>query len=513
MDNRKISICIPSWNRYQLTIDSVIQVIDDSRISEIVIVDDCSTNGEGVRLQESYSGNPKVKFYTNPVNLDCYRNKHEAVHKASNEWCILFDSDNVLTTQYIDTLFAISDWDKQTIYQPSFARPHFDFRPHAGITFTYENIADYIHTNVMTAMNAMNFFINRSEYLRVWDGSIDPVTSDSIYFNYCWLLARNKFYITPGLEYDHLVHRGHYQDNVHRTGNFHNELLEKIRHIRNHMPQIETVQESVIEQVTNAVEVSDKISMDTIYAAYVNLSIRPDRNEHMIRELTRVGLPIERFNAFTPDEVYKFIPADKLQAMERRGTRGAIGCHYGQVAIMEEALKRGQSAWVQEDDLVYCDDIQDRLKVIFDYLNTHEWDIFWLGGTYHKDATWHKSENGRHTHPDLQMCTCTLNRDWEPTDNQDIVRTYGAFSTHSYIVNVKSLPKILDLLDQNVYRSMGIDWIMLLIQPELHTFAHSYGCAKQFDNQSNIGSGISYFSGFVNLGSHWFLKDMKDANR
>lgn len=504
MDNRKISICIPVWNRYDMPIKAVEQVLYDDRVSEVVFIDDASTNGDGIRLQEYYKNIEKVRFFTNAQNLDCYRNKHESVARATGEWCILFDSDNILTTNYIDTLFAIPDWDIHTVYQPSFARPHFDFRAYSGVSCTKSNIHDYLHTNVMTAMNAMNFFVNRNEYLRVWDGSVDPVTSDSIYFNYCWLLAGNTFYITSGLEYDHLVHQGHYQDNHHRTGDFHNKLLNRFRTI-----QQDSMQYTQSEPVT--IPAQDTISMDNTYVAYCNLAIRPDRNEHMIRELTRVGLHINRFNSFLPEDIIDIQqPADKLQVMYKR-TKGAIGCHYSQVGIMEEALLQNKHVWVQEDDLVYCDDIQDRLKVIFDYLNNHEWDIFWFGGTYHKEATWHRSENGRHTHPDLQMCDCNLNRDWEPTDNPDIVRTYGAFSTHSYIVNRKSLPKILDLLDQNVYRSMGIDWIMLLIQPELHTYAHSYGCCKQFDNQSNIGNGISHFSGFVNLGPHWFLDDMKNA--
>jgi GR25 family glycosyltransferase involved in LPS biosynthesis len=245
------------------------------------------------------------------------------------------------------------------------------------------------------------------------------------------------------------------------------------------------------------------MNINDVYAAYANLSIRPDRNEKMIAELNRSGISAERFDSLLPAQVREFIPDNKLQVMQNR-TPGAIGCHYSQVAIMEKALSLGKTAWVMEDDLVYCDDIQDRLTTIFDFLSTHEWDIFWFGGTWHNEPTWHKSENGHHTHPDLQMCTCDLNRDWEPTEHPNIVRTYGAFSTHSYLVNVKSLPKILDLLDQNVYRSMGIDWIMLLIQPQLHAYAFTPGCCKQYDNQSNIGTGMSIFSGFVNLGPHWF---------
>jgi hypothetical protein len=151
-----------------------------------------------------------------------------------------------------------------------------------------------------------------------------------------------------------------------------------------------------------------------------------------------------------------------------------------------------------------------RLKIIFKFLNQHEWDIFWMGGTYHREPTWHKSIEGKHTHPDMQVCNCLLNRDWEETLDPHIVRTYGAFSTHSYLVNKNRIEHILGLLDRNLHLSMGIDWIMLKEQPNLNCYAFNPGCIKQYDNQSNIGDGISRFSGFRNLGQHWFSRSMHE---
>ena len=36
--------------------------------------------------------------------------------------------------------------------------------------------------------------------------------------------------------------------------------------------------------------------------------------------------------------------------------------------------------------------------------------------------------------------------------------------------------------------------------------------AKQYDNQSDIGNGITYFSEFSKLGSFWFADKMEDFN-
>ena len=60
--------------------------------------------------------------------------------------------------------------------------------------------------------------------------------------------------------------------------------------------------------------------------------------------------------------------------------------------------------------------------------------------------------------------------------------------------------------------SMGIDWLFILLQPYLKTFAFVPGCVKQMDNLSDIGQGITRFSGFAILGPHWFRDRMTDFN-
>jgi hypothetical protein len=69
--------------------------------------------------------------------------------------------------------------------------------------------------------------------LKVWDGSVDPVTADSIYFNYCWLAAGNKILITPKLQYLHRVHdQSHYVNNVNRTNGFDVMVEQKLKELR-----------------------------------------------------------------------------------------------------------------------------------------------------------------------------------------------------------------------------------------------------------------------------------------
>lgn len=234
MDNRKISLCITTYNRYELTLEAFAQVANDERISEIVIVDDCSESEIYKKLETAVSFCKKVKLFYNLVNEDCYRNKRTAVSFSSNEWCVIWDSDNIMTTDYLDKIFAIDNWDENTFYQPAFARPLFDFSAYAGMTINRHNVAEIFDRPMASTMfNAMNYFVNRDRYLEVWQSDIDPHTADSILQNYNHLANGGEIYVVPHLEYDHRVHNGsHYKLNNHKTGNLYEIIEIKMKQLK-----------------------------------------------------------------------------------------------------------------------------------------------------------------------------------------------------------------------------------------------------------------------------------------
>lgn len=244
-----ISLCVTNFNREILLFQAIEQVLDDDRVSEIIISDDCSEYELYKRVVEHYKPFEKVKVSRNDTNIDCYRNKRKAVSLASNKAVIIWDSDNIMTRQYIDVLFKVcgngwgSPYDHvtsllkkyQTAFQPEFAKPHFDFRKYSGREYHIGTIMnEFSESSFTTALNAMNYFVNGEEFLRVWDGSVDPVTSDSIFQNYNWLKAGNSIFFTPGLQYEHTVHNGsHYQLNNRRTPKgFHESIVKKLKQLR-----------------------------------------------------------------------------------------------------------------------------------------------------------------------------------------------------------------------------------------------------------------------------------------
>lgn len=230
----KISVCYTTFKRTDLLFESVKPFLNDDRVSEIVISDDCSPMHIYAELEGFFQGMPKVKLHRNGKNLDCFFNKRESVSRATNEYVLLLDSDNVFSTEFMDVIYN-QHWSAERILQPTFARPHFDSRKYNSLLANRKNVAKYAHeSNFTTALNAMNFFVNRDKYLEVWNDGVDPVTSDSIYFNYCWLARGNSIYFVPGLEYDHTMSEdSHYKHNVRRTTpGFHDSIVRKLKALR-----------------------------------------------------------------------------------------------------------------------------------------------------------------------------------------------------------------------------------------------------------------------------------------
>lgn len=214
----------------------------DHRIDEIVIADDCSDEAIYNSMVWYFKDFPNVKIFRNEYNLDCYKNKARVLELASNDWCILFDSDNVIDVSYINRIenLFVAGLNDKTAYMPSFAKPHFNFQGVAGVNINRGNISELIkRDDVQTMLNAMNYFVNRNEYLRVFDPSQDPVTSDSIYQNFRWLDLGNSIYVVPDLYYEHRVDNhaeeepSHYGKNVNRTPRgFHERILNNLKAMR-----------------------------------------------------------------------------------------------------------------------------------------------------------------------------------------------------------------------------------------------------------------------------------------
>lgn len=229
-----ISFCVPTYNRYDLTVRCINSILNDDRINDIVCVDDASTDDSFNRLKEYFSGIDKVRLYQNESNMDCYFNKFIAVSKAINKYCVVADSDNVFGLDYIDAVYK-HGWDERVSIMPSFAYPTFNYKEYVGTTIDRTNVAEMMGRPMFdTMLNCMNFFINRDEYLNIWDSHINPHTADSIYFNYKWFERGNKMFVAPDMKYGHTIHEGsHYVNNNHLTpAGLYDSIVQKLKELK-----------------------------------------------------------------------------------------------------------------------------------------------------------------------------------------------------------------------------------------------------------------------------------------
>lgn len=225
----KLSLCITTFNRFELLKESYAQVIDDPRISEIIIVDDCSTE-PGIKEKVQGLAGGKVKVFHQVENRGMSRNKCDAIAYASSPWAIIFDSDNIIGKDYLSEFFGfisggyvfkefgkITDIEK-FIFCPDFARPNFDYRDfkignggigiRSGIYARRECAHEIKNDSFNCLLNTCNYIVNRDFYLKTYQYNPSHIASDTIWHNYNHLKAGGLFCVVPDMQYEHRVHKG-----------------------------------------------------------------------------------------------------------------------------------------------------------------------------------------------------------------------------------------------------------------------------------------------------------------
>ena len=87
MSNFLISICIPVYNGKQY-IDKCIDscLAQTYQNFELIICDDCSTDGTVDYIKSKFNGNEKIKLFQNSKNLGLVGNWNETLSHANGEY-------------------------------------------------------------------------------------------------------------------------------------------------------------------------------------------------------------------------------------------------------------------------------------------------------------------------------------------------------------------------------------------------------------------------------------------
>jgi len=188
--------------------ETLVPLLIDNRIDEIILCDDCSQPDDYNKLVENCKGLPKIRIIKNVENWHNQHNKRNALSFAKNEWVLLLDNDNIAGKDFIDAFYGyqpISNY----IFHPSFASPNFDYRIFNARIINRHNVSEFMDENIFIVLcNTNNYFVNRDEYLRVYQYDKSVRGADGVYFLLNWLKVGNSVYIMPDSKYFHRVHSG-----------------------------------------------------------------------------------------------------------------------------------------------------------------------------------------------------------------------------------------------------------------------------------------------------------------
>jgi len=246
MSGRVISIAIPHYNNAEFMKDTLEYIVNDDRIAEIIICDDCSKDFETLQALIQKLNNNKIMLFKNETNIGCYHNKLFTLTKCNHEWVILLDSDNIINKEYIDVLYNIDTWDNTIIYAPMWAKtfpgthsPNLNYSKFKNQFIDHTNYLNNFHDIVFKCLiNTCNYFIPVKPYLQIMNKYtytreiIDSLDSAVLFTD--WLCDKNKVFVVENLTYFHRLHKNSnytLSQSKKHTGLVENNLISKINNL------------------------------------------------------------------------------------------------------------------------------------------------------------------------------------------------------------------------------------------------------------------------------------------
>jgi glycosyltransferase involved in cell wall biosynthesis len=216
-----ISLCIPTYNRVKLVLESFSKVIENDIITEIIIVDDNSENSIFEKLEKEINElkNNKIKLFRNTENKKAFLNKLECVRISENDWIILLDSDNILTQDYIDSI--PKELDKKTFYLPSHAvcdSPFLNYDKFSNKSINkleYKTLSQTGDSNdqlkFATMLNTGNYLVNKYTYIESIakeEDILEPYALDPFYQIFLGFknIDNFKLKVVDNMNYYHRLH-------------------------------------------------------------------------------------------------------------------------------------------------------------------------------------------------------------------------------------------------------------------------------------------------------------------
>lgn len=164
----------------------------------------------------------------------------------------------------------------------------------------------------------------------------------------------------------------------------------------------------------------------------ISLKRNQDRRDLVVKEFSKAHLDVNFFNALDGREL--FVP-ELSEKRKSQHYEGIYGCMMSHLTLFKEARERGEKAiCVFEDDIIVCDDFNERIKYI-ESLPSLEFDYFALGGHFNSP------KKG------------TLIHVAETTKYPYIFKIKEKAGSYGYIIT----DKVMDFMIRNLTYNFGVD--------------------------------------------------------
>lgn len=212
-----LSLCIPTFRRFNFLKNYIQEYLKNPYIEEIVISDE--DGADNALIQDFFSNHPKIKLYQNERILGTFANKNKVVSYARNDWVCLMDSDNFAPIEYFEAwvkyiqLHSLND---KMVYMPIRTIPQ---NNHQGFDYTaFENIIwnkDILalpdtFDKYSIVLNTGNYIFNKHNYIesnKFYKEFQDKCDTLDVYFKNILLCKNNSILVVvPNMCYHHIVH-------------------------------------------------------------------------------------------------------------------------------------------------------------------------------------------------------------------------------------------------------------------------------------------------------------------
>lgn len=111
-DGPLVSILIPVYNRREIAKEAINSALNQTWVNtEIIVVDNCSTDGTYEELQKYYGNHPKIKLFQNTENIGPVNNWRVCLEKASGKYVKILWSDDLIRSDFVEKCVNVMEKD------------------------------------------------------------------------------------------------------------------------------------------------------------------------------------------------------------------------------------------------------------------------------------------------------------------------------------------------------------------------------------------------------------------